>query len=754
MKIILAAAIALVATTCKAEHQIDFDPTLLPAGIGMPTCVAYIGLQAPGIAYDAVVSGPSGFPLMYHAYWQNDNQVTSPNPINSIDLSFFCNDQMVTFSLPLAPFSTWYIPGPANPPAFPTDFGTTGFECNCSDPDCDGDGNFDELNSTLYVSVDRESIPMTCIGQMECSLRGIGYYTQTELNSIVLYDNPDSLVFRFDISSSCNCSFLVEEFTIGNGIESHVIPTSYQVGFSPSVYYHTMSTPQFSQECTGLLPVADFYVTPETAEIPATVNFMDLSIEGDFPITSWTWDFGDLSTSAVQNPSHTYTVPGVYTVALTITDSIGLSNSYTCDDCIEILNVAPPQNLQIERAIDDMTVSWSPSTHSNIFVYRVFRSTTPEPTQQVAIVSPPDSVYVDANALPNTTYHYRVKNVLWDFSQSEFSSSVSGQRLPQLVLDDSVLSLVATPNTVSPQDSFLVANTGGGQLFYQCEGADTLNSGESVIACSPVADTLNASSQRDTRWVRVLVDGSMLTDGDYTLNVEVRTNDPQSPIDSVSIDLHVNIRPPTAVQNLIPTPYMSSIELSWDPSPDSEEVSLYTVFRGESADLLDTLAVVSSANPHFLDESIVEENLTYFYRVSATDINGSEGTWSEPIATYLDIPAPVYNLEIGSSWPDVELSWSPVDTTVYGNPIQNLTGYLIYFNQFAWDDEYNFYAFVTDTSVVHPFAAQFANMQFYRVAAYAGPISLLNAAIEENPAFKMGTLRKMFVSSKANDLKN
>jgi YD repeat-containing protein len=35
----------------------------------------------------------------------------------------------------------------------------------------------------------------------------------------------------------------------------------------------------------------------------------------------WLWDFGDQATSAVQNPSHTYSTAGFYTVTLTITDT-------------------------------------------------------------------------------------------------------------------------------------------------------------------------------------------------------------------------------------------------------------------------------------------------------------------------------------------------------------------------------------------------------------------------------------------------
>ena len=45
--------------------------------------------------------------------------------------------------------------------------------------------------------------------------------------------------------------------------------------------------------------------------VSGTVNFTDNS---NPPATSWFWDFGDGNTSNQQNPSHTYTAIGTYTV--------------------------------------------------------------------------------------------------------------------------------------------------------------------------------------------------------------------------------------------------------------------------------------------------------------------------------------------------------------------------------------------------------------------------------------------------------
>jgi len=62
------------------------------------------------------------------------------------------------------------------------------------------------------------------------------------------------------------------------------------------------------------------------------VSFTDTSLED---ITSWAWDFGDGGTSTSQNPQHTYTTAGEYTVSLTVTNNAG-SDTATQDITIWI----------------------------------------------------------------------------------------------------------------------------------------------------------------------------------------------------------------------------------------------------------------------------------------------------------------------------------------------------------------------------------------------------------------------------------
>jgi PKD repeat protein len=83
---------------------------------------------------------------------------------------------------------------------------------------------------------------------------------------------------------------------------------------------------------TALPPIAGFSVDSVTGVAPKTINFTDTSTGS---ITSRLWDFGDGSTSTLQNPSHTYSVAGTYTVRLTVTGSGG-SNTINKSSLITI----------------------------------------------------------------------------------------------------------------------------------------------------------------------------------------------------------------------------------------------------------------------------------------------------------------------------------------------------------------------------------------------------------------------------------
>ncbi|MCX6274370.1 MAG: PKD domain-containing protein [Bacteroidetes bacterium] len=67
-------------------------------------------------------------------------------------------------------------------------------------------------------------------------------------------------------------------------------------------------------------PAAGYIPPPPTTSCaPLTAQFTDASVGS----IGWLWDFGDGTTSTLQNPVHTYITPGTYIVALTTTSAGG-----------------------------------------------------------------------------------------------------------------------------------------------------------------------------------------------------------------------------------------------------------------------------------------------------------------------------------------------------------------------------------------------------------------------------------------------
>jgi hypothetical protein len=286
----------------------------------------------------------------------------------------------------------------------------------------------------------------------------------------------------------------------------------------------------------------------------------------------------------------------------------------------------------------------------------------------------------------------------------------------------------------------LLGNGGGGRWFWTAHSSDTLADGSPRWSFDPPADSL-ASAPPAEQWLRVSVLSDGLQDGVHLLSAAV--DDPASgdPPQELVWRLHVNLLPPPAPLGLAATPALETITLSWAEPDPADEVTGHVLYRGLTPEALDSLAWIPLPGTEWIDGTIPDESAVYWYALRAVDITGAMGPPSEAVASWLDIPAPVTGLQAIPAWPHLHLAWNPVDTTVYGNPLQGLTGYLVYFNEYAYEDSlFSFFQFTADTSCSHPYALRFGDNQFYRVSAYAGPLDALNTAIAARPGFRWGEL--------------
>ncbi|MBE3121415.1 MAG: PKD domain-containing protein [Thermoplasmata archaeon] len=103
------------------------------------------------------------------------------------------------------------------------------------------------------------------------------------------------------------------------------------------------------------LPFAAFSSSPSNPTKDDSIQFNDLSTSIDTTILSWSWDFGDSTSSTARNPYHEYQNSGNYSVTLQVIDDYGQSDSQTNSITIN------------EKPIADFSYSpTAPSTANNI----------------------------------------------------------------------------------------------------------------------------------------------------------------------------------------------------------------------------------------------------------------------------------------------------------------------------------------------------------------------------------------------------
>lgn len=93
------------------------------------------------------------------------------------------------------------------------------------------------------------------------------------------------------------------------------------------------------------LPVAEFTASPTTVSIDESISFIDNSLNAE----TWLWEFGDGATSILQNPTHSYSDPGVYSIKLIVDNSVGI-DSLQKNGYIQVI-VYPVADFTVEQTI-------------------------------------------------------------------------------------------------------------------------------------------------------------------------------------------------------------------------------------------------------------------------------------------------------------------------------------------------------------------------------------------------------------------
>ncbi len=158
-------------------------------------------------------------------------------------------------------------------------------------------------------------------------------------NRIVWWDsrNENWDIYMYDLSTHKETQITTDKSDqISPMIYSdRIVWTDARNGYlKDDIYMCTLS----GSEPTPKPPVADFSATPLSGKVPLKVKFTSTSTGSP---TSWKWNFGDGSALVTeQNPVHTYSTAGIYTVKHTVSNTAGKDTEIKTN-CIKVGPTSP-----------------------------------------------------------------------------------------------------------------------------------------------------------------------------------------------------------------------------------------------------------------------------------------------------------------------------------------------------------------------------------------------------------------------------
>lgn len=288
-----------------------------------------------GIIYEAVCAGCGGY----------DDFPTTPSAWSSTNNSSNCNEGAIKFEFQLANAKANAYASPASVGCVPY---TVNFSSNGSiafDYYWDfGDGQTSILSNPQHIYTDTGTyqVMLVALDTIVCNSFDTTYLTVKVLQAPVVTaaalpippDGCAPLQVQFQNNSYPSTNY---QWDFGDGaVSNQSNPThTYLLPGNYSIRLIALDTSICLNHDTTLLAVtafdhaiADFQLNPpylKTGETVQMINLSQLSY-------AWSWDFGDGTTSQLENPDHAYANPGKYTICLKA------KNQQTCDDslCLDI----------------------------------------------------------------------------------------------------------------------------------------------------------------------------------------------------------------------------------------------------------------------------------------------------------------------------------------------------------------------------------------------------------------------------------
>lgn len=322
-----------------------------------------------------------------------------------------------------------------------------------------------------------------------------------------------------------------------------------------------------------------------------------------------------------------------YFYSVSAVDPTGNVGPRSTSSSVTTRGVARPTGIRISTGPQQLILTWTANTEPELTGYRVLRFLDPSDTTPEATFNTVQTTYVDSPLTAGQTLSYRVVALATGGIESEASAFVSATVESQLETPRSVTATGGIGRiTVRWAANSEAELTGYRVLRFRAPSETTAEATFETIQTTYVDSPLTAGETYVYR-VQALGSGGIESERSLFAAADVREDD----------------RAPASPSQLA-TQLISSttIRLTWNaPSLDAGNndltgLSVYRLYRAvgsESAGLV-LLNSVDSTKTTF-DDTGLQVNTTYVYRVSAVDAQGNESALSSSVTRTTESTADV-----------------------------------------------------------------------------------------------------------------
>ena len=325
--------------------------------------------------------------------------------------------------------------------------------------------------------------------------------------------------------------------------------------------------------------------------------------------------------ATIPKGTETYTDAGLsngqaYHYRLTAVDEAGNESDYS--DEINVTPVVPedvtapnaPAGLTALAGGNKITLEWTANAEDDLKEYRLYRGTSPNPTERIATLPKGTRTYDDTDVAVGQTYHYRITAVDASDNESGYSDGVSA-RIEDTQAPAAPADLKATAANGEVTLSWAASPDGDLKEYRIYRGTSSDPTDQIATVTAGTETYTDAGLSPGMYYYRLKAVDTAGNGSDYSSEARATIEDTQAP---------------AAPTSLTATAGDGVVTLKWTANAESD-LKEYRLYRGSSPGPTDQIATVAAGTETYTDDNLPGDG-TYYYRLKAVDAADNESAFT------------------------------------------------------------------------------------------------------------------------------